>query len=88
MFQIIVEGSSKRSRSRSRRPAKRRQSNRKGIITTGVPRNMVKCGFPSSALVHMKYVENFTMAVPNTGVQLYVFSANGIYDPNITGTGH
>jgi hypothetical protein len=35
------------------------------------------------------YEPNLSLTVPNTGlVTSYFFSANGLYDPNITGTGH
>lgn len=45
-------------------------------------------GFPKSKAVKLRYVEYFSMN-PATGIPaVQVYSANGMYDPNITGTGH
>lgn len=54
-----------------------------------VPR-AVGTPFPYSRLVKHKYVEQviFPAAAAPGGPRQYVFSANGTFDPNITGTGH
>lgn len=44
--------------------------------------------FPTSWVGPVRYVENFSMNSPLGVPTYYVFSANGLYDPNITGTGH
>lgn len=45
-------------------------------------------GFPNKVMVRLKYVDNLEFTSPTGSVALYRFSANGLYDPNITGTGH
>lgn len=39
-------------------------------------------------LVQLKYVETVRMQTLTSAPAKYVFSANNIYDPNVTGTGH
>jgi hypothetical protein len=36
----------------------------------------------------LRYSTNFTLSSTSGAVATYVFSANGLYDPDITGTGH
>jgi len=36
----------------------------------------------------LRYAEHIDFGVQNNAAQGYVFAANGMYDPNITGTGH
>lgn len=44
---------------------------------------------PMSRIVKHRYVDYITIAGGGVGAPgYYVFSANGMYDPNITGTGH
>lgn len=42
----------------------------------------------TSQIVTMKYVTQITIDPPIGGVGTHVFTANGIFDPDITGTGH
>lgn len=44
--------------------------------------------FPTSRVCKLKYAEQFTINPAVGTVGTYVFSANGLYDPNITGFGH
>lgn len=44
-------------------------------------------GFPKTLKFKHKYVEQFLLTDAST-IQNYQFSCNGMYDPNITGTGH
>lgn len=46
--------------------------------------------FPYTRLVKHKYVENIQLPAATGGgfSRQYIFSANGIFDPNISGTGH
>lgn len=43
--------------------------------------------FPPQMTTTLRYVETVAIAA-NSGSGFYVFSCNGLYDPNITGTGH
>lgn len=46
-------------------------------------------GFPTRYLTKLKYVESVIIDPPTAGqLGYYVFRANSIYDPNVTGTGH
>jgi hypothetical protein len=46
-------------------------------------------GFPKQMTMTHKYVETVQMNVgAATGVGSYLFSCNGMYDPNVTSTGH
>lgn len=45
-------------------------------------------GFPRSKLVKLRYVDQITIN-PASGINgVHVFSANGMYDPDVTGIGH
>lgn len=54
-----------------------------------IPRG-IATPFPRTRLVRHRYVENITFpAAAGAGFPTsYVFAANGIYDPNVTGVGH
>jgi len=41
---------------------------------------------PDRAIVHLKYTEDITRA-PGASFDEYIFSGNGAFDPNVTGTG-
>lgn len=43
---------------------------------------------PQKLLVKMKYYDTFQINPSAGGIGSYIFSANGMYDPNITGGGH
>jgi len=45
-------------------------------------------GMPASKMVRLRYAEEFNLNPPSSGPVAYTFSANGAYDPNITGVGH
>lgn len=66
--------------------ARRWRRSRKVVI----PRTMVSTGigFPKKLLMTHKYVDTFTLTQSSGGNSFYVMSCNGLYDPNITGTGH
>lgn len=44
--------------------------------------------FPSRTTRKIRYSDSFSLSSTAGVVAGYVFSANGLYDPNITGTGH
>lgn len=45
-------------------------------------------GFPERMRMRHRYCETITISPTGGAGGLYIFSANGMYDPNITGTGH
>lgn len=51
-----------------------------------VPRN--RLNFPQSMKTRLRYTERFEFTPTSTSVQQQRFMGNGIYDPNVTGTGH
>lgn len=54
-----------------------------------VPRFKAPLGnFPATKTVALRYVENFTLDASASSSDSYVFSANSIFDPNVTGAGH
>jgi len=44
--------------------------------------------FPNTKTLNLRYVENFTLNPGVLGSSVNVFSMNGLFDPNISGTGH
>lgn len=44
--------------------------------------------FPARSMKRMRYSTSFGLSAAAGTVQTYVFSANGLFDPDITGTGH
>ena len=51
-----------------------------------VPRN--RLNFPQSMKTQLRYTERIEFSPTGTGVNQYQFVGNGLYDPNLTGTGH
>lgn len=47
-----------------------------------------KFGFPAMLETRLRYVENVTIYSASGALGSYIFSCNGLYDPNITTTGH
>lgn len=45
-------------------------------------------GFPRRLKITHKYADNFTLTNTAGAGVFYLFSCNGLYDPNISGTGH
>lgn len=73
---------SKRPRSTltRRTPAKR--------VNKPVRVNIGKQPFPKQYTSRLKYAETVTITLNGSGLGSYLFSANGLFDPNISGTGH
>jgi hypothetical protein len=44
--------------------------------------------FPARTVKNLRYATNFQLTVSGGAVASYVFAANGLFDPDITGTGH
>jgi len=55
-------------------------------IPRALPR--LQTGFPKQLMITHRYVDTFVVATSSSLIGKYVFSANGMFDPNITGTGH
>jgi len=55
-----------------------------------IPRSLprLQTGFPKQLMITHRYVDTFTNATSSSLIGKYVFRANGLYDPNVTGTGH
>lgn len=58
-----------------------------------VRRGLVDCtpagfGFPPELKIKLRYAENIALTGTAGGTGQYLFSCNGLYDPNITSTGH
>lgn len=68
---------------RKKRPYKKRRYPRKNMLIS-VDRTPV----PKTAMIKFRYVDDVTIDPAIGGVATHVFSCNGMYDPNITGTGH
>lgn len=66
---------------RATRVGRRKPLNNKTQVTAGL-------GFPKQMLMKHRYVENIVLQGVTGSSATYRFSANGLYDPNITGTGH
>lgn len=77
-----------KGRGRVRRPVysyKRRRFNRRRRFNTR--RNLVITGFPTKKMARLRYAQEVTIN-PATVAASYVFRANDVYDPDVTGTGH
>lgn len=48
----------------------------------------IPIGVPSSKIVKFKYVDSIILDPPQSGIQAHYFSANGLYDPDVSGIGH
>lgn len=69
-----------------KKSTKRYVGKRRRHIASGDPRGFP--GFPNNKIVKMRYVDGVYMN-PTAGTpQTFFFSANSIFDPNRTGTGH
>lgn len=68
----------------------RTQKSRQSKSKFGIPRYLAgtKTGFPKQLKIKHRYVESFVLSTSAGLLGTYQFSCNGLYDPNITGTGH
>lgn len=64
---------------------KQKKSTKTAVAKVGFP---IKNGVPNTMRTTLKYVGTRSITPPASGVYSHVFSANGCYDPDITGTGH
>lgn len=56
-------------------------------ITAFRPGNQRRTGFPDTLQVRLKYCEGITITSSTGLLQTYLYSANGLFDPNITAGG-
>lgn len=79
------------SYSRSQKRSKYNYRSRKSRAYNNVyfrPQRLLRTGFPKSTTVKLKYVDYCSLN-PSIGAYTYhAFSANSLYDPNRTSTGH
>ncbi len=80
----------RRSLSRKRYSSRRRYIRRKKrkFKRYNPRRNLIIGGFPKSKLVRLRYAQEITLDAPSGLVSEHLFVANGMYDPDYTGTGH
>jgi len=81
----------RRRRFATRRPLRRRRPTRRGppsFKRALVPRYRAFRPFPDKQIATLKYVDFVQVDPSATANTNYVYSANNIYDPNVTGTGH
>lgn len=64
---------------------RRRGRYRKARLTKRLP---ALTGFPNKKLVRLRYTETVQINPGIGSIASYYFCANGMYDPNVTGTGH
>ena len=66
-------------------PARVRQL---GLIQKPATRVNFGVGFPKEACTTLKYSQTFSLTSTTGSLAYQVFTANGLYDPDITGAGH
>lgn len=66
-----------------RRRPRRTRYRRRRIRNLGVP-----SGIPTRRRVSMRYCEAFALTCTSGVLTSHLWSANSVYDPNVTGTGH
>lgn len=64
-----------------KRPRRKRRGRR--LTSRSVP-----SGMPSQRIAKLRYVEKITLSSTVGGLQTWIWGANNINDPNISGTGH
>lgn len=68
---------------------KKARKGREQLAVVNRSRGSLGLGFPKSLNLVHRYCENVTFNTgAGTGIGFYTFSCNGLYDPNITGSGH
>lgn len=77
-----MPGGKKRGKKKYKRKYKRRYG------SSGFGTRVIRSPTPMRFPTKMIYVEQFTLDPGSGTLAGYVFSGNGLYDPNITGTGH
>jgi len=84
----MVYARRKYGRKRTKRSFKRKSYRKRGKRTFHRRRRAPINGMPVSKIVTLRYCESIDITGPTGTVGYYVWRANSIYDPNLTGTGH
>lgn len=74
-------------RTNSTRLAKRKQPKRRTVQGTTTV-NPSRTPWSTRTLTHVKYTDEFDLTLTSGSLNTYVFNANGLFDPDQTGTGH
>lgn len=76
---------------RSRRSRWGRRSSRRNRGEARIVRGLGReraFGFPNSMITKLRYCDNLTLTSTAGVISRYLYAANGIFDPDITGIGH
>jgi len=76
---------------RASRPRRRPSGVRKRTYkkrTVFRPQRLLRVGFPKTNMVKLRYVESVSFDPGLGTLGQYIFSANNVFDPNVTGIGH
>ena len=68
-------------------PSAKRGKHHEAQMIPGVDGHRI-FGFPNSIITKLRYCDNFILTSTTGAIATNVFAANGIYDCDITGTGH
>lgn len=71
-----------------RKKYRRKRKPRKNYKRRKLTSNYVPSGMPTQRVAKLRYVEHISLQSILGNIATYVFSANDLYDPNHTGTGH
>lgn len=75
--------SKKSKKTYRKRPYRKRTYRRRRLVSNSVP-----SGMPVQRVAKLRYVEKITLSSTVGGLQTWVWGANNIFDPNVSGTGH
>lgn len=89
--QATTQSVSSARSAKTRKYAEKRRTYRGNQLSL-VPRNYSlstpKWGFPNRLAIKHKYAESFTMTSTTSSLATHIWRANGMFDPNQSGTGH
>lgn len=85
--QALIHGSAMQVTSASTSNDSNKKSRQEAHMIPGLRDGQI-WGFPNSIITTMRYTDYFILTPAAAGIAENVFSANGIFDPDITGVGH
>lgn len=77
----------RRTRSRSRYSPYQKSMRMRNVTTVSIPRQMPSL-MPDQFVTKLRYFTNFTLTPTGGTVASRAFSANGLWDPDVSGIGH
>lgn len=88
-----MPGPSQRKRQKTRRPMRKtkrayRARATQSVIVRDTPIPVQRSPFKPSAMYTLRYAETVSVNAAGGAIGNYIFTANGLYDCNISGTGH